>query len=153
MSVTGRADRIAVFVDDLEATAADLENVFGMQFTTVDVDVMGVKVALSDEGIELLQWAGADPTGGATAANGRLAGVCVRGDDAEAAIAKLAEAGFLHARRVETPGGLHEYSYAGFHGFPLVVYAYGDEGFVRGSLGDYDAAEPYVPTVVPGPGA
>jgi len=69
MSVTGRADRIAVFVDDLEATAADLENVFGMQFTTVDVDVMGVKVALSDEGIELLQWAGADPTGGATAAN------------------------------------------------------------------------------------
>jgi hypothetical protein len=70
-------------------------------------------------------------------------------DDVDGVVATLEQAGFGVGYTVLTPGGVREVVFPDFHGFMLVVYAFGEEGFVRGCRGDLAADEPYEPTIVP----
>src|SRR3954452_12114888 len=125
VKATGRMDRVAVFVPDVDAAAADFERLFGWQMTVFDVEGMGIRVALCEEGIELVQ----TPPGAAAQGSDpdRLAGVCIRVDDLDEAAQRMADAGYPLKYTVETPGGVRELSYADVHGLPVVLYAFDDD--------------------------
>src|SRR4051794_33267904 len=98
-----KLDRVAVRVDDVDAVAADLGRVFGMTFTMVDVESMGVRVALGDGGIELVQaLPGKTPIWGHNW-HGPLVSLAIACDDLDAARARLAEPGAGLVAEIETP--------------------------------------------------
>ena len=142
----------AVFVPDLDAAVAALVEFFGFELRVLDVVGMGIRVALCDQGIELVQ----RPAGMPEPAPGdRLAGLHLRVDDAEAVAERLRAAGYTFKGTVVTPGGIREHRFPDFHGLPLILLSYPDDpGFVAGCVGDLAAGAPYVPQVVaaePGP--
>src|SRR3954469_8086427 len=113
-----RMDRVAVFVPDVDAAAEEFERIFGWKMTVFDVEGMDIRVALCEEGLELVQ--GNAPVEKA----GRMAGVGIRVRRLDDAVRKRAEAGDRLKYKVETPGGLLEYSYSGMGGLPMVLYAF-----------------------------
>jgi len=118
----GKLERVAVAVDDIHAVSDDLAKVFGIELSHMDVEEMGIKAAVGDDGIELVQKIEAAPRC-ADHWRGPLAALCIGVDDLDAAEARMEEAGFALVQRVETHGGLRELFYgANFHGLPLVVY-------------------------------
>lgn len=125
-----KLDRIALVVDDVDAVAEQLETVFGMTFTIFDVPAMGLRVALGNNGVELVQKIGESHLEALW--KPPLAAIVVRVDDVDACAAKMAELGVDVDHHVSTPGGLREISFGtNFHGLPLVVCD-GDGDVVHG---------------------
>jgi hypothetical protein len=139
----GMVDRVAVVVEDVHATAAELERLFGIKMTVHDVAAMGCRVGLCDEGFELIQPL-ADTPRASSAWAGSLAAIGVRVDDLEQSRARMAENGLEVTSELVTPGGVRELYYAnGFGGLPMVLAEYGDRGFVREVGADTEG--PYEP--------
>jgi len=138
----GSVDRVAVVVEDIEAAAAELRDLFDIEVRIFDVAAIACRVGFCDQGIELIQpLAGSEPLQAAWA--GRLATIGLRVPDVDAARAKLSARGLEPAGVIETPGGAREVFYAqGFAGLPVALSAYGDEGFVRAIGADGDTYEP-----------
>jgi len=135
VSEPGKAsfDRLAVVVDDLDAAVADLTDIFGQQLTRIDVDVLGVRLALGDEGLELVQEipGGTPPPWKFNWAGGRIASLALNVPDLDEARRRLEERGVKLVSEIETPGGMMEYYYeaAGFHGIPITLCSHTGEGF------------------------
>jgi hypothetical protein len=114
-----RLDRIALVVDDVDGAAADLERIFGMRFKVFDVESMGIRVGLGNDGIELVQKIGESHLEALW--KPPLAAIVMRVADVEACAAKMAELGVAIDHRVDT-GGMREISFGtNFRGLPLVV--------------------------------
>jgi hypothetical protein len=150
----GIVDRVAVVVEDVHATANELERLFGIEMRVFDIAAMGCRVGLSDEGFELIQPL-SDAPRASTAWTGALAAIGVRVDDLERSRATMAENGLEVTSELVTPGGVRELYYAkGVAGLPTVLAEYGDRGFLREVGADTDGPyEPrYVNVVDAGPG-
>jgi hypothetical protein len=143
---SAHVDRVAFIVEDVEATAAQIEDLFGIKITIFDINIMNCRVGLCDQGFELIQPLAGDP-GLSENWGGSLAAIGVRVDDLEQARTKMAAAGFELASEIETPGGVHELYYGkAIAGLPFVLARYGDEGLMRatGALDNADYQPRYV---------
>jgi len=140
---TGKVDRVAVVVPDVNAVAAELKRLFGIETKVHDVNAMGCRVGLSDEGFELVQPLSASPRS-ASGWSGSLAAIGVRVDDIEESRAAMEKEGLELTSELVTPGGVRELYYAkGVGGLPMVLAEYGDGGFLRETGADTDG--PYEP--------
>lgn len=142
---SGKLDRIAVVVDDLEAVARDLERVFGMEFTIVDVPSMGIKVGLGGDGIELVQKID-DDCDLERLWSGPMAAMVMTVPDVEAVRADMAAIGVEADHDLETDGGLKEISFGkNFHGLHIVVCD--SKGDLVHEVGAGDGAASLAPTI------
>lgn len=143
--VSGRVDHVAIAVPDVDAAAAELKQLFGIEMHAFDVPAVGMRVAFCDEGFELVQ-ATTEGSGLEQVWAGPLAAIGVRVDDLEQARQAMAAQGCELTSEIETPGGVRELFYAkGLAGLPVTLTAHGDQGFATaiGATG-----ETYEPTVV-----
>ena len=121
--MANRLDRIALVVDDLSAVAADLESLLGISFTVRDVDTMGIRVGLGEDGIELVEKTSPD-CDVEKFWRGPLAAMVIRVDDIDASTRALVAAGYVLDHELSTPGGIEERHFGNsFHGVPLVLYS------------------------------
>jgi hypothetical protein len=118
-------ERVAIEVADIETVAADLERALGIELRVLDVDQLGIRAAVGNQGLELVQRKVPEPR---VARYWRppLVALCIRVDDIAASEQRMAEAGFKLTQRVEAPA-LTELLYGDFHGLALVLYAHAGE--------------------------
>jgi hypothetical protein len=134
-NASGQLSRIALVVDDLDAVARDLDRVFDLGLTLIDVPAMGIRAAIGEHGLELVQPSVEAPEVAAYW-RGPVAAVCVATDDVDAAAERMREAGIGLVKSTTTQGGLRELYYgANFHGIPLTICDRSEEGFVQAALG------------------
>lgn len=142
-----QVDRVAVRVDDLDAAVADFADVFGMEFEVTDVEALGLRVAICDQGIELVEVRGDAPKLVETYGGGMLAGVSVNVPDLELVRRRLLERGVEFINEVEANDLKEIYCDKGtFHGLPLIVAEY-EGGFLEALHGPGDMPEDYAPKV------
>lgn len=115
-------DRVALVVEDVDAVADSLRQMFDIALSIRDVPELALKAALGNSGIELVE-----RTGGYSRAAEHwrepLAAVCIRVEDVEEAARRMDAAGFELVQTATTPGGMREYFYGdNFHGIPLVLH-------------------------------
>jgi predicted enzyme related to lactoylglutathione lyase len=140
-----QVDRIAVRVDDLDAAVVDFEEVFGMEFEVTDVESLGLRVAICEDGVELVQVIADHAPIVDAYAGGVLAAISVKVDDIDAAKEKLLARGAELINEVETVGLREFYCLKDtFHGIPLAVAQYGDS-FLEAIHGPGDMPPDYVP--------
>jgi hypothetical protein len=116
--------RVALEVDDVEAVAADLQNVLGMQMQVHRraVDDLGLIAGVGHDGVELVQRAVPDPKP-AKYWKPPLAALILGVDDLEEAYERMKAAGFTLVQTIVTGSGFRELFYGdSFHGLPLVLY-------------------------------
>jgi hypothetical protein len=105
-----------------------------MELDVRDVPEMGIRAAIGEEGLELVEKVEAAPKCAEYWA-GPLAAVCIRVDDLDEAEARMERAGIPLVQRVQTAGGMRELFYGtNFHGIPLVLYE--QHASFRDSVGD-----------------
>jgi catechol 2,3-dioxygenase-like lactoylglutathione lyase family enzyme len=129
--------QVAINVDDLDAAVRDYTEIFGMQFTVVDVPEINVRAAVSDGGIvfaEPLDKTKEQPV--SKYHNGALAAIEVRVSDLEEARRRLEEKGIEPIYYMDTQGGLIEYYMKQFHGIPLTIFEMKTESWVEAIGGD-----------------
>jgi hypothetical protein len=115
-------DRVAVVVDELDVVAASLEAVLGVALSTRDVPELGLRAAIGNSGVELVQQT-AEVSRAAQYWHGPLAAVCIRVEDVEEAARRMEAAGFEVVQTAVTAGGMREYFYGNnFHGIPIVLH-------------------------------
>jgi hypothetical protein len=142
----GRIDRVVVLVDDVEAVAAQLQAVLGIEMKIFDVASMQSRIGLCDEGFELVQPLGDRPFV-SDQVQGPLVAIGLNVDDLDEVERRMAAQGFELTRRTRTNSGAIELSYAcAFGGLPLVLSSYGEAGFVAGM--GADTASELTPEVV-----
>jgi hypothetical protein len=120
-----RLERVAIEVSDIETVAADLDRALGIKLELLDADQLGIRAAIGDQGLELVQRKVPEPRL-ARYWKPPLAALCIRVDDIAAAERQMADAGFKLTQRVEMPG-LHELLYGDFHGVAIVLYEHAGE--------------------------
>ena len=131
----GKLARVAVEVGDAAAVAADLGAIFGMELEVRDVPEMGIRAAIGEDGLELVEKVEPEPKCAEFWA-GPLAAICIAVDDLDEAERRMERAGVRLVQRVRTAGGMRELFYGtNFHGVPLVLYEHHEAGF-RESVGD-----------------
>ena len=112
--------QVAVYVEDVDVAAKDYEEVFGLQFTFVEVPEINMRVAVSDGGIVFAQPLDrSQPLPIRRFHNGDLTAIEVRVDDVEEARRRLEAKGIGTIYYMDTQGGLTEYYMKQFHGIPL----------------------------------
>jgi hypothetical protein len=124
-----KLDRVALEVDDIEGVAHDLDALLGIRLRISEARALGLKAAVGNDGIELVQRTVDQPK---LAAYWRppLAALCVRVDDLTAARKHLAAAGIHPVQRVTLATGLEELFYGQrFRGLPLVLFAHTRDDF------------------------
>jgi catechol 2,3-dioxygenase-like lactoylglutathione lyase family enzyme len=129
--------QVAINVDDLDAAVRDYTEIFGMQFTVVEVPEINVRAAVSDGGIvfaEPLDKTKEQPV--SKYHNGALAAIEVRVSDLEEAKRRLEEKGIEPIYYMDTQGGLIEYYMKQFHGIPLTIFEMKTESWVEAIGGD-----------------
>jgi len=121
---SGRLDRIALIVDDLEAAMALAGAIFDMAFVVLHVDTMGLRVAIGESGLELVEKTGPDPIAVERIWRAPIASLEVRVDDIDAAIAAMKTAGYEVHHSLVTPGGVPKVQMGNaFHDLPTLLYA------------------------------
>jgi predicted enzyme related to lactoylglutathione lyase len=132
--------QVAINVDDLDAAIKDYNEVFGIQFTVLEIPEINVRAAVSDGGIvfsEPLDTTKEMPIG--KYHNGALAAIEVRVSDLEEARRRLEERGIEPIYYMNTQGGLIEYYMKQFHGIPLTIFEMKTESWVDAIGGeDFD---------------
>lgn len=120
-------DRIAFKVDDIDAAISDFAEVFGMEFEVTDLESFGLRVAICEEGVELVQVIAEAPPIVQAYAGGFLAAISIKVDDIESVKQKLLDRGVELVNEVEA-AAFKEFSCLKdtFHGIPLAVAQYGD---------------------------
>jgi hypothetical protein len=145
---SARVDRVAIVVKDVDAAAAQLKELFGIELRIFDIEIMNCRVGLCDEGFELVQPLQVEADSSLSSNwSGSVAAIGIQVDDLEASRKKMAEAGFELASEIETPGGVRELYYGNsIAGLPFVLAQYGEEGFMRaiGAEGNDDYQPRYV---------
>lgn len=132
--MANQLDRIALVVEDLPAVAADLESLLGIRFTVRDIETLGIRVGLGEDGIELVEKASAECSV-EKFWRGPLAAMVIRVDDIAASTRALIEAGYVLDHELSTPGGIEERHFGNsFHGVPLVLYS-SSTGLVEATAG------------------
>jgi catechol 2,3-dioxygenase-like lactoylglutathione lyase family enzyme len=140
-------DRVAFRVDDLDAAVSAFNDVFGMEFEVTDVDSLGLRVAIGENGIELVQVIADDPPIVRAYAGGVLAAISVKVDDIDPVKQKLLARGAQLINEVETVGLREFYCLKDtFHGIPLTVAQYGDS-FLEAIHGPGEMPPGYAPKV------
>lgn len=121
--------RIALVVEDMAGVSKSLKDIFEMDLRVVNAEALGIRAAIGNKGVELVERAVAEPRL-AKYWRGPIAAICIRVDDAEEINRRMEAAGFAYVQAVTTRNGLREFYYgANFHGLPLVIYE---------SSGDFD---------------
>jgi hypothetical protein len=143
---SARLDRVALVVSDLDAVAADLKRIFDIELTTLDVDNLGLKAGLGNDGIELVEKTA--PTSPLEKFwRPPLAALAIRCDDLNESVARMEAAGYVVDHRITTPGGVREVSFGdAFHGLPITLYEARGADLVQGVTGD-GGGVPYAPSV------
>lgn len=140
-------DRVAVRVDDLDSAVADFTRIFGMTFEVTDVEALGLRVAICDQGIELVEVPGAPPKLVENYGGGVLAALSIKVPDVKAVKQKLLDRGVELINEVDAAEFKEIYCVKGtFHGLPLTVAQYGDS-FLEALHGPGDMPDDYAPTV------
>jgi hypothetical protein len=141
--------RIAVTVEDMASFTQEAERLLGTKFVVPTLieqlyPEAGFKVMFGEHGLEPIQPA---PGGTGFAENGRLIEVAIDVDDAEAARAKLEDAGYKFVADSYLPApDTHEYLFGrDFHGVPFLVCTAGDNEVQMRSQGPFDFLEDAAP--------
>jgi hypothetical protein len=120
----GRLGRVALEVDDIEAVAASLRSVFGMEIQVhrrAEHD-LGLIAGVGHDGVELVQRARPDPPP-AKYWKPPLAALILGVDNLEEAHERMTTAGVGLVQTIVTGSGFRELFYGdNFHGLPLVLY-------------------------------
>jgi catechol 2,3-dioxygenase-like lactoylglutathione lyase family enzyme len=137
--------QVAVNVEDLDQAVKDYTDVFGIQFTIVEVPEINMRVAVSDGGIVFAVPLDKGKDVPVTRFhNGALAAIEVRVSDLEEAKKRLAEKGVEPIYYMDTQGGLTEYYMHHFHGVPLTIFQMDAESWVDAIGGeDFDPSDSY----------
>jgi catechol 2,3-dioxygenase-like lactoylglutathione lyase family enzyme len=137
--------QVAINVDDVDAAVKDYTEVFGMNFTVVEVPEINCRVAVSDGGIVFSEpLEKGEPQNVRRFHNGALAAIEVRVSDLEEAKKRLEERGVDPIYYMTTQGGLTEYYMKQFHGVPLTIFQMDTESWVEAIGGeDFDPSESY----------
>lgn len=120
-------------MEDLDAAVKDFEEVFGMKFYIVVNEELRVKLAFSDEGLNLV--ANLDPANPSPIAGnwsgGVLGAIGFRVSDIDAIREKMRKRGVVAIYDADTPN-LRDSTYLGenFHGLPVALYQYEGDSFV-----------------------
>ncbi len=121
---SGKLDRIALLVDDLDAAMAQMEAIFDMSFVLLHVDKMGIRVAIGESGLELVEKTSTTSIPVEQVWRRPIASLEVRVDDVDAAIAAMREAGYEVHHSLVTPGGVPKVQMgSAFHDLPTLLYA------------------------------
>lgn len=140
-------DRVAMRVDDLDAAVADFAELFGMQFEITDVESIGVRVAICNQGVELVEIRGAAPKLVEKYAGGMLAGFSLNVPDIELVRRKLLARGVEFINEVQANDLTEIYCDKDtFHGLPLIVAQY-EGSFLEALHGPGGMPEDYAPKV------
>lgn len=139
-----RLDRIAVVVDSVDDVTKELNTLFGMTFEVFDVAAMGIRVALGNDGLELVE-----DIGGATVEHlwrRPLAAIVMHVDDIDGVIERMQQIGVDVDHEVATPGGVREVSFGNnYRDIPLVVCD--GDGDVTDGVGVAGLEGDYEPTI------
>ena len=142
-----QVDRVAVRVEDLEAAVRDFAEIFGMEFEITDVPEFGIRVAICDQGIELVQVMDAKSRIVTNYAGGVLAALSVKVQDIESVKQKLLQRGVELINEADALDFKEFYCVsATFHGLPLTVSRYGDS-FLEALHGAGEMPPDYQPRV------
>jgi hypothetical protein len=120
----GQLGRVALEVQDVEAVAADLRKIFGMEMEVHDraAKDLGLLAGVGHDGVELVQRVEPDPKP-AKYWKPPLAALILGVDDLEEAHERMTAAGFDLVQTIVTGSGFREGFYGdNFHGLPLVLY-------------------------------
>ena len=121
---SGKLDRIALLVDDLDATMRQMEAIFDMSFVLLHVDAMGIRVAIGESGLELVEKTAANPIPVEQVWRRPIASLEVRVDDVDATIIAMRKAGYEVHHSLVTPGGVPKVQMGtAFHDLPTLLYA------------------------------
>lgn len=137
--------RASIVVPDIDAAVRDFEEVFGMEFHTVVNEELRVKLAFSDQGLNLIQ--NLDPNNPSPIAGnwagGVLGAIGFKVPDIDAIRARMKERG-VQAIYDADAVRLRDSTYYkdNFHDLPVALYQYEGESFVDAvgarEEGDYD---------------
>jgi predicted enzyme related to lactoylglutathione lyase len=142
--------QIAINVDDVDAAVADYRDVFGIDFTIVEVPELNIRAAVSDGGFvfsEVLDKSKVEPA--RQFHNGVLGAVEVRVKDLQEAKRRLQEKGVDPVYHMTAQGGMEEYYTHQFHGVPLTIFEIQGDSWleaVGGQEFDPDASYDYTIT-------
>lgn len=121
---SGRLDRIALLVDDLDAAMAQMTAIFDMSFVVLHVDGMGLRVAIGESGLELVEKVTKDPIPVEQIWRRPIASLEIRVDDVNPTIAAMRTAGYEVHHQLVTPGGVPKVQFGNaFHDLPMLLYA------------------------------
>lgn len=139
--------QISINVEDMDKAIADYTEVFGIQFTVLEIEELNVRAAVSDGGIVFSQPLDPNKDGITKFHNGALAAIELRVSDLAEARRRLEERGCKPLYYLDTPGGLIEYYMDQFHGIPLTIFEMKQESWVEAIGGDDLDPETYVPHI------
>jgi predicted enzyme related to lactoylglutathione lyase len=147
-----RTGQTAVYVTDLDAAMKDFSYVFGITFNIVDADFIGMKVAVSDNGIVLATRSDPNvPSNIEEGWAGALTAIEIQVDDLEETRRKMEECGSQVIYSMDSESGFHEHymDQRGFHGVPLTIFEIQGESWVEAIGASGDAPTPTVTWVHP----
>jgi hypothetical protein len=120
---SGRLDRIALLVGDLDSAMAQMTAIFDMTFVVLHADAMGLRVAIGESGLELVEKIASTPIPVEQIWRAPIASLEVRVDDVDAAIAAMRAAGYEVHHSLVTPGGVPKVQMGNaFHDLPMLLY-------------------------------
>jgi predicted enzyme related to lactoylglutathione lyase len=143
-----RYDRAVLAVDDIHAAAADLEALFGISLQIFDVDNMRIRVALGEEGIELI--GKMDPQIEIEQLwHWPISGYAVQVADLDATKERMRSLGVGLSFEFTTPGGMPEVFYGkpGLHGVPITLMPRHDAGSLLETMGIDGSSGDVSPTI------
>jgi predicted enzyme related to lactoylglutathione lyase len=143
-------NRVVLAVDDIDRAAADLDALLGIKLTIFDIENMRFRVALGEDGIELI--GKMDPVIEIESFwNAPIAGYVIRVDDLDETKQRMEAEHAVVSHEFVTPGGMIEVFYGnpGLHGVPITAIAAAEGGLLE-SMG-LDESETSVNTTVTQP--
>jgi hypothetical protein len=139
--------QISINVEDLDAAIKDYNEIFGIEFTVLEIPEINIRAAVSDGGIVFAQPLDPNKDGITKYHNGVLGAIELRVSDLEEAKRRLIEKGCDPIYYLDTPGGLIEYYMQQFHGIPLTIFEMKAESWVDAIGGEELDPETYVPNI------
>ena len=117
--MAARLGRIALEVADIDRAVADFSDLFGLDFSMLEIPAQNLRAAYGDHGIEFVQMTLADwhPREA-----GQLQGCCMAVDDVEQSRAHLISRGHSVIMTIPLQSGRNEYVFAPIHGIPVMIY-------------------------------
>ena len=117
--MTARLGRIALEVADIDRAVVDFNDLFGFEFTMLEIPAQQLRAAYGEHGIEFVQmtmpgWTPREP--------GQMQGCCIAVDDVEATRVHLESRGQTVVFQIPLQSGRKEYVFAPIHGIPIMIY-------------------------------